>query len=123
MAIHPKRTAGIIFVKIDGDQMPAKGSFEYKLSGLHSEAIDNADGSMALGGKYEHGYIKGTISNYNEIDHAVLKNAEGVTVTLELGNGKVIVAKDAAQTDEAIGAVEGGEFPVQFDSESVEEVR
>ncbi len=37
--------------------------------------------------------------------------------------GAIIVAKDAYQVDESVGSVESGEFPVQFDSENVEEVR
>lgn len=123
MAVHPKRVAGIIFVQVDGEQIEAKGSFEYRLSGLQNEAIPNANGSMGLGGKFVEGYISGTISNYNSTDHAGLKDLEGVTVTLQLGNGKVIVAKDAAQTDESIGNVEAGEFPIHFSSERVEEMR
>jgi hypothetical protein len=123
MAIHPRRVAGIIFVKIDGDQIAAKGSFEYKLSGFKNESIPNANASLGIGGAWSGGYIKGTIANYNETDHRAIKEAEGVTVTLELGNGKVIVAKDAFQTDEAVGSVENGEIPIQFDSENVEEIR
>lgn len=113
----------MIFVKIDGDIIPAKGSFEYRLSGEQKEAIPNADGSIGIGGKFVEGYIKGTIANYNGVDHDRLKSAEGVTVTLEQANGKVVVAKDAFQTDESVGNVESGEFPIQFSSETVEEIR
>ncbi len=123
MPIHPRRVAGIIYLEIDGEQTRAKGSFEYLLSGVKNESIPNADGTVGIGGAFAAGYIKGTIPNYNETDHAGLKFLEGVTVTLELANGKVIVAKDAVQVDESVGSVESGEFPVQFDSENVEEVR
>lgn len=123
MAIHPRRVAGIIFIKIDGDQVSGRGDFEYRLSGLQNSAIPNADGTVAIGGQYLEGYIKGNISNYNETDHGDLKGLEGVTVTLELGNGKVIVAKDAFQVDESVGNVSEGQFTLHFCSENVEEVR
>ena len=123
MAVHPRRVAGIIFVKVDGEQVSANGDFEYRLSGLQNEALPNADGSVGIGGKYVEGYIKGNIANYNATDHGKLKNLEGVTVTLELANGKVVVAKDAFQVDEAVGSVSSGNFPIQFSSETVEEIR
>ncbi len=123
MFIHHRRVAGIIYLQIDGEQIRAKGSFEYLLSGVKNESIPNADGTVGIGGAFVPGYIKGTIPNYNETDHAALKFCEGVTVTLELANGKIIVAKDAVQTDESVGNVESGEFTLQFDSENVEEVR
>ncbi len=123
MDVHPRRVAGTIHLEIDGEQVRAKGGFEYLLSGVKNESIPNADGTIGIGGAFAAGHIKGTIPNYNETDHGKLKNLEGVTVTLHLANGKVIVAKDAVQVDESVGSAESGEFPVQFDSENVEEVR
>ncbi len=123
MFVHPRRVAGTIYLEIDGEQVRAKGSFEYSLSGVKNESIPNADGTAGIGGAFAVGYIKGTVPNYNDTDHGRLKSLEGVTVTLQLANGKVIVAKDAWQVDESVGNVESGEFPIQFDSENVEEVR
>lgn len=121
--IHSKRAAGIIYVKIDGDQIPARGAFTYKLSGEKKEYATNSDGSGYFTGKPEAGFIKGAITNLSSVDHEKLKNAEGVTVTLELGNGKVIAAKDAVQTDAMEGNSETGEIPIQFDSDVVQENR
>ena len=103
--------------------MEARGSFEYRLSGNQNESIPNADGSTSIGGKWVDGYIKGEIANYNKTDHKGLKDMEGVTITLHLANGKVILAHDAFQVDESVGNVETGSFPVEFHSDVVEEVR
>lgn len=121
--VHSKRSAGIIYVKQDGEQIPARGKFTYKLSGEKKEYGDNADGSGYFTGKAEHGFIKGTLTNYNSIDHETLKNGEGVTVTLELGNGKVITAKDAVQVDAMEGDSETGEIPIEWNSDTVQEIR
>ncbi|MDR2390912.1 MAG: phage tail tube protein [Planctomycetota bacterium] len=120
---HPRRVAGIIFVKIDGEQVPARGSFEFRLSGVQNETVDNADGTTGIGGAFHGGYIKGTLSNYNSIDLRKFREMEGVTVTLELANDKVVIAKDAYQVDEMAVNVETGEAPIQFDSDNVEEMR
>lgn len=121
--VHKKRAAGYVYVKIDGGQIPARGAFTHKLSGLKNEYGMNADGSGYLTGKPESGFIKGTVTDLNEVDRESLKNAEGVTVTLELGNGKVISAKDAVQVDAMEGNSETGEFPIEFQSDSVQEIK
>lgn len=120
--VHAKRAAGIIYVKVDGELIPARGKFSYKLSGEKKEYGSNADGSGYFTGKAEHGFIKGSVTNLPKVDHEKLRTAEGVTVTLELGNGKVISAKDAVQVDAMEGDSETGEIPIEWDSDSVQEI-
>lgn len=121
--VHSKRAAGIIYVKVDGNQIPARGSFTYALSGEKKEYGMNADNTGYITGKPEAGYIKGVITNFQSVDHESIKNAEGVTVTLEQGNGKVISAKDAVQVDLSEGNAETGELAVEWRSDSVQEIK
>lgn len=121
--VHARRVAGLIQIDMDGEQLSVRGSVEYRLSGVQNEAIDNANGTMAVGGKWVSGYIKMSISNYMDTDHETLKNAEGVTITFRGANGKAVVGKDCVQVDESVGNAETGEFPLQFASENVEEVK
>lgn len=123
MSVHAKRVAGTISCMVDGEEVTARGSFEYRLSGVQNESIPNANGTMSIGGKFVEGYIKGEIANYQSTDHKWLKDFEGGTIQLLLATGKVIVARDAVQVDESVGNVEQGSFPVQFNSDDVEEVR
>ena len=120
---HSRRVAGTIYFQINGDLVPARGSFEYRLSGTKNESIPNADGSTSIGGSFNDGYIKGNVANYRDVNHKAIKEAEGVTVTLQLANDKVIIARDAFQTDECVVNVETGEFPVELHSDNVEETR
>lgn len=121
--IHSKRAAGIIYVKIDGEQIPARGSFTYRLSGEKKEYECNADGSGYITGKAEPGFIKGNITDLSEVDIEKIRDAEGVTVTLEKANGKVVSAKDAIQVDAMEGNSETGEIPVEWRSDSVQEIK
>jgi Phage tail tube protein. len=121
--MHEQRSAGIIYVKIDGDQIEARGKFTYQLSGEKKDGGANADGSAYLTGKAELGFIKGSISDTNKVDLEALKDAEDVSVTLELGNGKVISAKRAWQVDAMQGDSETGEIPIEWKSSFVKEIR
>lgn len=120
---HPKRAAGIVYVKIDGEQIPARGSFTWRLSGEKKEYECNADGSGYITGKAEPGFIKGAITDLADVDVEKIRDAESVTVTLEKGNGKVISAKDAIQIDAMEGNSETGEIPVEWRSDSVQEIK
>lgn len=116
------RATGTIFVKMDGRQLPARGKFNYKLSGEKRELECNADGSPYTLGKPEPGWIKGSITDYGDIDIAEIRNAYKVTVVLELGNGKTVTASNAVQVDAMEGDSEAGETPVEFRSAQVEEI-
>lgn len=117
------RSAGIIYFKIDGEQLPARGAFTYALSGEQKTYECNANGQGYYTAKATPGYIKGSLTDYNDVDLARIKNAEGVTATLELGNGKIICAHNAVQVDLMEGNSETGELGLELKSDIVEEIR
>lgn len=122
MAVHEKRVRGVIYFKIDGEQLAARGSVVYKLSGFQNQTYANVDGSMAIGGAPLLGYIECQLNNYQHIDTATLMGKEGVTVTVDCGNNKIIVAKDAVQVGEMEVNAEDGTMTIRFESDNVFEM-
>ncbi len=116
------RAAGTIFFKINGVQLSARGAFTYALSGEQKTYECNANGEGYYTAKPAPGHIKGSLTDYGDIDLDRLKNAEGVTATLELGNGKVICARNAVQVDVMEGNSETGELGIELKSDRVEEI-
>ncbi|MCD8139452.1 MAG: phage tail tube protein [Planctomycetaceae bacterium] len=112
--------AGIIYVKVDGWLIPARGAFTYLCSGVKRNLEMGADTSAYVTETPQVGYIKGSISDYGSVDTESIRNAYRVTVTLELGNGKVVSATNAVQCDPMEGNSETGEMPVEFRSGQVE---
>lgn len=122
MAVHEKRVRGMIFFKIDNNQYSVRGDCTYKISGFQNQTYANLDGSMAIGGAPLLGYIECTVNNYQSTDVASLQGMEGVTVTYEPGNGKIVTAKDAVQVGECEVNAEEGTMTLRFESDSVQEV-
>jgi hypothetical protein len=122
MAMSEQRVSGIISLKIDGEQIPAKGSFTWALSGEKKEYDTNADGTGFLTGKAVAGYIKGTLSNIRRLDVDAIRKGEDVTVLINLGNGKAVTAANAVQVDAMEGNSETGEIPVEWRSDTVKEI-
>ena len=122
MAMSEQRVSGIISLKIDGEQIPAKGSFTWALSGEKKEYDTNADGTGFLTGKAVAGYIKGTLSNIRRLDVDAIRKGEDVTVLINLGNGKAVTAANAVQVAAMEGHSEPGEIPVEWRSATVKEI-
>ena len=85
------RRGGTIFLKVNSVLRDAKGNFTYNLGGMKREPVLNADGTVA-------GYseapqvprIEGVITDQRDLVLSDFINIENETITLELGNGKVI---------------------------------
>ncbi len=108
---------------VDGEQIEANGEFTWRTSGTKREYHMNSNGKGYWTETPEAGLIKGAVINVSETDIEKLKNAKGVTVTLEEDNGKIVVAKDAIQIDSMEGNTGTGVNSIEFQSDSVEEIR
>lgn len=116
------RVGGIIAFKINGDMYFAKGAFTYNLGRDKKEGV--------VGSVNVHGYkttpqipfIEGEITDRADLDLNELLSFEAETVTLELGNGKVITLSEAWYASEGTGSTEEGAIPVRFEGMSAEEI-
>lgn len=118
-----QRRGGVIFLQLNGEIMDAKGSFSYNLGRPMREAIVGHDGVHGYKELPQVAFIEGEITDRGTLDVDALVKTEGATVTLELGNGKVIALRDAWFAGEGTGNTEEGNIAVRFEGKSGEEIR
>lgn len=118
------RVGGIIFLKIDGRQYKAKGDFSYNLGKPMREAVVGADTVHGYSEKPQVAFVEGEITDSANLDLATLVQSDGVTVTLELANSKVIVLNQAWFAGDGTGNTGEGNIAVRFESAlEAEEIR
>lgn len=110
------RRGGIIYVKQDGVQYDAKGNFTYNLGRPKREAIVGADSVHGYKETPQVAFIEGEITDSRGLDLGKLVTGDGVTITLELANGKVISLSDAWYAAEGTGNTDEGNLPVRWES-------
>lgn len=110
------RRAGQIWIKVDGAQQDAKGSFSYNLGNPKRDAIIGADRIHGYKETRQVPYIEGAITDKGTLDLSTLTSQDGVTVTLELVNGKMIVLSNAWFAGEGTVTTDEGEIAVRWES-------
>jgi hypothetical protein len=120
---NPQRRAGRIFLKIDGVQHDAKGSFTYNLGQPKREAIVGADRVHGFKERPQTASIEGEVTDRNALKLEALQNLDDVTVTLELANGKIIVLRNAWYANDGNVGTEEGNIAVTFQGMSAEETK
>lgn len=116
------KIAGLIFIKVDGVQYRAKGNYTYNLGKPKREGVAGADGVHGYKETPQIPFIEGEITDSKDLDLSKFLEIDGATVTLELGNGKVILLRDAWNASEGTGNTEEGNISVRFEGMSAEEV-
>eukprot|EP00998_Keelungia_sp_KM082_P007336 NODE_3537_length_881_cov_0.957560_g3515_i0.p2 GENE.NODE_3537_length_881_cov_0.957560_g3515_i0~~NODE_3537_length_881_cov_0.957560_g3515_i0.p2 ORF type:complete len:124 (-),score=19.55 NODE_3537_length_881_cov_0.957560_g3515_i0:152-523(-) len=119
----PNRRAGTLFFKIDATQYDAKGSFTYNLGVAKKEAIVGSDGVHGYKEMPKAPFIDGIITDSKDVDLELLQSLDGVTVTLELANGKTVVLSDGWYAHDGDVTTEEGEIPTRFEGKKCEEVK
>ena len=117
------RVAGIIALKVDGTPYLAKGNFTYNLGKPKRDAIVGADTTHGYKETPQVAFIEGEITDRSDISLESLVTLKDVTVTLELGNGKVIALRNAWYAGEGTFNTEEGNGQVRFEGLSAEEIR
>ncbi len=110
------KRAGIIYVKVDGVQYDAKGSFTFNTGGVQRTAIEGADSIHGFATKPVVPFIEGKITDSGNLDVKALKEIEDATVTLELENGKMIVWENAWYAAPGEQSTEEGEIDFRFEA-------
>ncbi|MBU1229556.1 MAG: phage tail tube protein [Proteobacteria bacterium] len=115
------KRAGTLYLKIDGVQREAKGEFTYDIGGEKREAIVGADTVHGYKTAPRVPFIEGAITDSKELNLKTLQGLDGVTVTLELANGKTIVLSNAWFAGEGTVKTGEAEIPVRFEAAKGEE--
>jgi len=120
---NPNRRAGKVYLKIDGVQYSAKGSFTYNLGGEKREGIVGADGIHGYKSTPKIPFIEGEITDSSDLDLGKLTELDGVTVTLELANGKVVVLSDGWYAADGDVGTDDANIQVRFEGLRCEETK
>lgn len=117
-----ERVGGLLFVKANGEQLRAKGSWTYNAGQAKREGVVGADQVHGFKEMPQIPFIEGNITDSAELDLVALLNTKNATVTLELANGKVFVLRDAWWAGSGNVTTEEGEIEGRFEGISGEEV-
>lgn len=117
-----QRRAGLIQVQLNGEVLDAKGNFTYNLGRPMREAIIGSDGVHGFKETPQVAFVEGEITDRTDLDLAALVETEDATVTLTLGNTKVIVLRDAYFAGEGTGNTEEANIAVRFEGANAEEI-
>lgn len=118
------KISGTIELKIDGETYLAKGSFSYGLGKPTRETILGHDKVHGFKSLPSTPFIEGEITDDGNMRMDRLGNVENSTITLTLGNGKILVLRNAwiTNADGLTGSTEESAVPVRFEGKSMEEV-
>lgn len=117
------RVGGIIFIKVDGGQLRAKGEFEYNIGRGKREAVVGSDGVHGYKEDPQVPFIQGAITDESTLDLKAVLETKDATITLDLANGKTVILKDGWYADEGTVKTGEGEIPVRFEGLDAEEIR
>lgn len=117
-----QRRAGLIQLQVNGEIYDAKGSFSYNLGKPKPEAIVGSDGIHGFKETPQVAFIEGAITDRGSFDLAALVSGRDQTVTLTLGNGKVIVLRDAWFAGDGTASSEEAEIAVRWEGANGEEI-
>ncbi|PHJ81963.1 tail protein [Nostoc linckia z18] len=110
------RVAGLIFIKVNGQQYDAVGNFEYNLGIPMREAMVGASGTDGFKETPQTAFIEGEIRDRRTLDVAALCRMDYATVTIELANEKVIVLNEAWFAGDGNISTEEAIIKVRFES-------
>lgn len=117
------KIGGKIFVKVDGQQYRAKGSWSYNIGEDVREAVVGSDQVHGYKEMPQVPFIEGTISDTANLNMTNLLRITDATVTLELNNGKIIALNNAWFAGPGTASSEEGEIEARFEGLSAEEIR
>jgi len=117
------RVSGIIELKTNGEIQNAKGGFTYNLGRHKKEMIVGQDRVHGYKSLPQVPFIEGEITDRGSLNLETFMDADDVTVTLSLANGKVIVLKEAVYAADGDGQTEEANIQARWEGISCEEVR
>lgn len=109
------RVGGKLFVAVNGERLPAKGSFTWNLGEDMREGIVGHDTVHGYKELPQIPFIEGAITIQPATDVRALLRTTNATVTLETAAGQVIVLESAWYANEGSAQTEEGELAVRFE--------
>ena len=117
-----RKISGTISFRIDGVRHFVVGDWTYNLGKPKREALVGSDSFHGYKEMPQAAMISGVIRDTNQLSVTALADVKEATIQLELGNGKVIVLRDAFNENEGNVTTEEGNIEVKFTGASAEEI-
>lgn len=117
-----QKVAGLITLQVNGATYYAKGNFSYNLGRAKREAVLGADGIHGYKETAQVGFIEGEVTDRQEMDLDALVTMTDATITLQLGNDKVIALRNAYYAGDGTGNTEEANVQFRFEGDA-EEIR
>ncbi|MGY1490720.1 phage tail tube protein [Methylobacillus pratensis] len=112
-----KRIAGVVYFKIDGEQLECTGSLQVP---LNTKVRESVLGQTKVAGYKETlraGYISGAFAFDADFPVEKVTEGEDMTITAELANGKTYVLSGAYLVDESDVANDDGTVELRFEGD------
>ena len=120
---NPNRRAGRLFFTVNGVRHDAKGNFTYHLGSPKREAITGTDTVHGYRETVSVPFIEGAITDRKGLNLKQLFALDGITITLELANGKTIILREAWFAGDGTASTEEAEVPIRFEGIDAEEMQ
>jgi hypothetical protein len=117
-----ERVGGTIFVKVDGVQLRAKGSWTYDLGAPTRKSVIGSDGVHGYSETPKAASLEGDITDSQNIDLYAFQNITNSTVTLSLANGKTVVFPQAFYAGDGTAQTEEGTAKMKFEAPYAKEI-
>ena len=115
-----QRIGGILYVRVNGELVQAKGSWSYNLGASKREAMVSTTGVAGYKEEPQVPYVEGEVFHQAGLDLQALQRITDATVTLELANGKTVVLREAWYAAEGTGSTDEGGVEARFEGVSAE---
>lgn len=116
------RIAGRLFFLIDGKQYSVKAGVTYNLGKPKREGMSDASHEHFFKETPQIPFCSGDLIDKDTVDVEKFLELDGVTVTLELANGKTIVFRNAWHAGEGTISTEEANMPFKFEAKSAVEI-
>lgn len=119
----PNLIGGTAYIKLDGVQHMSRGNWSYNHGMPTRETVFDGNQSVGYIETAQEPMIEGDMTVPATLDTVSLVSSDGITVTLELENGNVVVLRDAWYAGEGTVNVNEGRMPARFVGRSLEVMR
>lgn len=112
-----KRVAGVVYFKIDGEQLECSGSLQVPLNSVVRESVMGQTKRIGFKETLRAGYIAGAFGFDADFPIEKVTTGTEMTITAELANGKTYVLSNATLVDESDVANDDGTVELRFEGD------
>ena len=115
--------AGRVYLSVDGQRVDVtSGGIRYGFGVVKLTEIVGADNLHGFAGEPQPAFIEFSVTDHQKMDLVPFLQAQDVTVTAELFNGKTLVLSMASNCGEPVGQSSDGAITIRYVGTSLKEL-